>query len=76
MLVFNEIDGLKEVFDDIPTREFDVTVAVDGGSTDGSRNLQERGIPHLDQPICRGVAFRVAAEALNVNVYILLSRWK
>jgi len=75
LLVFNEIDGLKEVFDDIPTQEFDVTVAVDGGSTDGSREfLQERGIPILDQPIPgRGVAFRVAAEALNVERLIFYS---
>ena len=75
LLVFNEIDGLKEVFDDIPTEKFTITVAVDGGSTDGSRDfLKERGIPILDQPIPgRGVAFRVAAEALNVERLIFYS---
>ena len=75
LLVFNEIDGLKELFDDIPTEKFTITVAVDGGSTDGSRAfLKERGIPILDQPIPgRGVAFRVAAEALNVERLIFYS---
>ena len=75
LLVFNEIDGLKEVFDDIPTEEFTITVAVDGGSTDGSRAfLKEKEIPILDQTIPgRGVAFRVAAEALNVERLVFYS---
>ena len=37
LLVLNEIDGLRLVWDQLPLDEFSVTVAVDGGSTDGSR---------------------------------------
>jgi glycosyltransferase involved in cell wall biosynthesis len=75
LLVFNEIDGLRSVFDEIPIDDFALTIAVDGGSTDGSRAfLEKKGIPILDQPIPgRGVAFRVAAEALDVERLIFYS---
>jgi len=67
LLVLNEIDGLRETFDRLPIAEFARTVAVDGGSTDGTREfLAERNIPILDQSIAgRGVAFRVALEATD-----------
>ena len=39
LLVLNEIDGLRMVWDDLPLDEFARVVAVDGGSTDGSREL-------------------------------------
>ena len=75
LLVFNEIDGLQKVWKDLPFDQFSCVVAVDGGSTDGSRAfLQQHGIPILDQSIQgRGVAFRVAAEALNVERLIFFS---
>ncbi len=65
LLVLNEIDGLRQVWNDLPIAVFSRTLAVDGGSTDGSREfLASKGITILDQPIPgRGVAFRVAAEA-------------
>ena len=64
ILTLNEIDGLRQLWDQIPVHRFRETVAVDGGSTDGTREfLTERGIPILDQSIPgRGVAFRVAAD--------------
>jgi glycosyltransferase involved in cell wall biosynthesis len=75
LLVLNEIDGLKQLFDEIPCEEFREVVAVDGGSTDGTREfLTERGITILDQPIAgRGVAFRVAAEACHSERLIFYS---
>jgi glycosyltransferase involved in cell wall biosynthesis len=75
LLVFNEIDGLNQVWDQIPRSQFRYTIAVDGGSTDGSREfLASKGIPILDQPIAgRGVAFRVAAEALDCDRLIFYS---
>ena len=39
LLVLNEIDGLKEVWDQLPLDDFAITIAVDGGSTDGSREF-------------------------------------
>ena len=75
LLVLNEIEGLKKVWEQLPLDQFSITVAVDGGSTDGSREfLTEKGIPILDQPIKgRGVAFRVAAEALQTERLVFYS---
>ena len=75
LLVLNEIDGLRLLWDQIPVDRFARTVAVDGGSTDGSREfLSERGIPILDQSIAgRGVAFRVAAEATDTDRMVFYS---
>ena len=75
LLVLNEIDGLRAVWDQLPIRQFARTVAVDGGSTDGSRAfLAERGIPILDQSIAgRGVAFRVALEASDTARLVFYS---
>jgi glycosyltransferase involved in cell wall biosynthesis len=75
LLVLNEIDGLRLLWDQIPVDRFARTVAVDGGSTDGSREfLSEKGIPILDQAIPgRGVAFRVAAEASDTDRLVFYS---
>lgn len=75
LLVLNEIDGLRETFDRLPIGSFARTVAVDGGSTDGSREfLSERGIPVLDQSIAgRGVAFRVALDATDTARLVFYS---
>jgi glycosyltransferase involved in cell wall biosynthesis len=75
LLVLNELEGLKTLWDRIPVGEFKEVFAVDGGSKDGSREfLAERGIPVVDQPIRgRGVAFRVAAEASHAERLIFFS---
>lgn len=75
LLTLNEIEGLRALWDRIPVAEFRETFAVDGGSTDGTREfLAERGIPVVVQPIRgRGVAFRVAAEAANAERLIFFS---
>ena len=75
LLVLNEIDGLRLVWNDLPLSEFARVLAVDGGSSDGSREfLTERDIPILDQPIAgRGVAFRVAAEASDTERMVYYS---
>lgn len=75
ILTLNEIDGLRLVWEDLPLDRFARTLAVDGGSTDGSREfMAARGIPILDQPIPgRGVAFRVAAEASDTERMVYYS---
>ena len=75
LLVLNEIDGLQQVWDSLPISQFSLIIAVDGGSTDGSREfLQEKGVPILEQNIPgRGVAFRVAAEAVDTERLVFYS---
>ena len=75
LLTLNEIDGLTQLFDEIPRDAFKRTIAVDGGSTDGTRAfLEARQVPILDQPIPgRGVAFRVAAEATDTERLVFYS---
>ncbi len=75
LLVLNEIDGMKACWDQLPLDRFREVVAVDGGSTDGSREfLAERGIPILDQNVPgRGVAFRVAADASHAERMVFYS---
>ena len=75
LLTLDEIDGLRQLWDQIPVDEFDATICIDGGSTDGSREfLHERGVPIYDQPIAgRGVAFRVAADVATTDRLIFYS---
>ena len=75
LLVLNEIDGLRAVWDELPLHRFATTVAVDGGSTDGTRAwLEARGIPVLDQRVRgRGAAFRVAARAATTERLVFYS---
>jgi hypothetical protein len=75
LLVLNEIDGLRQMWERLPLEQFKLTIAVDGGSTDGSREfLTEKGIPILEQSIPgRGVAFRVAAEAVDTERLVFYS---
>lgn len=75
LLTLNEIDGLRALWDQLPLGAFRRVLAVDGGSTDGSREfLAARGIPILDQALRgRGVAFRVAAEATDTERLVFYS---
>lgn len=75
LLTLNEIDGLRLLWDELPVDRFARTVAVDGGSTDGTREfLADRGITILDQSIPgRGVAFRVAADATDTDRLVYYS---
>ena len=75
LLTLNEIDGWRLCWDERPLDKFARVLAVDGGSTDGTREFfEERDIPILDQPIAgRGVAFRVAAEATDTDRLVYYS---
>jgi len=64
LLTLNEIDGVRALVPSLPEGVADEVLAVDGGSTDGTREfLAERGIRPLSQERRgRGEAFRVAAS--------------
>ena len=70
----HEIDGLNETFDQIPIDQFARTLAVDGGSTDGTRDSSRSGNPILDQSIPgRGARLRVALEATDTARLVFYS---
>lgn len=75
LLTLNEIEGLKKLYDKIPFDSADETVAVDGGSKDGTRDfLTKKGIKILDQDIPgRGEAFRVALRNTTGDVLLYYS---
>lgn len=64
LLTYDEIDGIKALFDKIPFGQVEEALAVDGGSTDGSVEfIKRRGIRVIPQEIKgRGEAFRVAVN--------------
>lgn len=71
ILTLNEIDGVRAIVPRIPPGVADEVLAVDGGSTDGTRQyLTEAGIRICDQERRgRGEAFRVAmAKAKGEHV--------
>jgi glycosyltransferase involved in cell wall biosynthesis len=63
ILTLNEIDGVRALIPALPPDLADETLAVDGGSTDGTRDfLLAHGIPVYEQTRRgRGEAFRVGA---------------
>lgn len=75
ILTFNEIEGIKTLFDKIPFAQFDECFAIDGGSTDGTVEFfKENKIKVITQEKKgRGAAFREAAEAANGRVLVFFS---
>lgn len=75
ILTYNEIVGLRTIFDQIPLSEVDEVFAVDGGSGDGTIEfLRDRKIPVLIQEIKgRGEAFRLAFEHAAGDALIFFS---
>ena len=61
ILTYNEIEGVKALYDKIPFDEVDEVFVIDGGSTDGTIEFfEEKGIRVIPQEIHgRGEAFRI-----------------
>ena len=75
LLTLNEVEGLRDCFDAIPMDRCGEVLAVDGGSSDGTRELLAgRDVPILDQDVPgRGEAFRVAARSAKFDKLIYYS---
>jgi dolichol-phosphate mannosyltransferase len=71
-MIRDEIDGIIQLFDQIPFDKFDEVLAIDGMSTDGSAEfLDKRGINVVTQTINgRGQAFRDAFNNTESDVLV------
>lgn len=75
ILTLNEIDGVQHVLPRLPFEDIDEVFAVDGGSTDGTREYMENlGIRVLQQRSeGRGEAFRIAWSESSGDALIFFS---
>lgn len=75
VLTLNEIEGVTALFDSLPLDQVDEAFAVDGGSTDGTREFfSKKNFRVLDQASGgRGEAFRMAFAASEVDALIFFS---
>jgi glycosyltransferase involved in cell wall biosynthesis len=75
LLSYNEIEGTRALLDRIPLDQVEECFAVDGGSTDGTREyLNEHGVRVVDQQSKgRGEAFRLAFEEASGDHLVFFS---
>ena len=76
LLTYNEIDGVRALFDRIALDAFDEGMAVDGGSTDGTLEFfAEKGFPVVEQQSRkgRGEAFRLAFQNSDADALVFFS---
>jgi hypothetical protein len=75
LLTFNEIEGIKELWDQIPFDEFDECFAVDGGSVDGTLEFfqQMNFSVNGQSKKGRGEAFRIAFNKSKSDFLIFYS---
>jgi glycosyltransferase involved in cell wall biosynthesis len=75
LLTFNEIDGLHHVFNSLPLDTVDEVFAVDGGSTDGTREFFQQHTVRIMDQTCpgRGEAFREAFRQSQCDAIIFFS---
>lgn len=75
ILTFNEIEGIRALFDKIPFAQFDECFVIDGNSTDGTAEFfKENKIKVItQQKKGRGAAFREAAETASGQVLVFFS---
>jgi glycosyltransferase involved in cell wall biosynthesis len=75
LLTLNEVEGVRTLFDRVPRDATDEILAVDGGSTDGTREfLESKHVPVITQTVRgRGEAFRLAVRHARGDIVIFFS---
>ncbi len=75
LLTYNEIEGSRELFSQIPFNLFDRVILVDGGSTDGTIEFwKEKGIEVMKQRSPgRGTAFIIAQDCCKEDILLFFS---
>uniref|UniRef100_A0A7C6A9X4 Glycosyltransferase family 2 protein n=1 Tax=candidate division WOR-3 bacterium TaxID=2052148 RepID=A0A7C6A9X4_UNCW3 len=75
ILNYNEIEGLRKIFDQIPFQKIDEAFVVDGGSTDGSVEfLKSKGLRVITQKRKgRGEAFRIGINEAKGEFVVFFS---
>ena len=75
LLTLNEIEGVQAIVPTLPSGAADEILAIDGGSTDGTREwLAAQGIRVVVQKTRgRGAAFREAVEAASGSHFVFFS---
>jgi len=75
ILTYNEIEGIKNLFDKIPFQKFDEALVIDYQSTDGTVEFfQEKKIKIIPQiKRGRGEAFRLAMEKTAGDILVFFS---
>ena len=72
IMIKDEIEGIVQLFDQIPFDKFDEVVAIDGMSVDGSAEfLKKKNVKVITQTVNgRGQAFRDAFRGTNSDALI------
>jgi glycosyltransferase involved in cell wall biosynthesis len=75
LLTYNEIDGLRALWDKLPFSEVDEIIAVDPGSTDGTIEFLQKNNCRiiLQKNKGRGEAFRIGAAAAQGDILVFFS---
>lgn len=75
ILALNEIEALPKILPRIPTKEVDEVLAIDGGSTDGTKEFfKQHNIRLVEQKSRgRGAAFHMAVEEAQGDILIFFS---
>ncbi|MCG3137089.1 MAG: putative glycosyltransferase [Phycisphaerae bacterium] len=75
LLTFNEIDGVRALLEKVPLDSVDEAFAVDGGSTDGTREFYARHHFRVVEQTSRGrgEAFRIAFATATGDALIFFS---
>ncbi|MFA5778947.1 MAG: glycosyltransferase [Elusimicrobiota bacterium] len=75
ILTFNEIDGLKKIFNKLPINKIDDIFSIDGGSTDGTIDFLVRNniVTYVQDKPGRAEAFRIGVKKAKYDNIVFFS---